>query len=235
MKRLMTCIFALLLGASLAFAQEAPKSSEQAAHEAQAAAERGEAKKEAAAADPHAQFMESPSVKWLARTLGVETKTASKISLGINFSILAFGLWFVTRKSVPAMFRDRTSAIQKGMEDARKASAEAAARLTEVEARLSRLDEEIAGIRNHAENEAKAEEERLRVATEEEKRKIVQSAEQEINAAANNARRELKSLAAELAVSLAEKKIAVSEDMDKALVKDFAASLMGNPDAKGRN
>ncbi|MEO6119755.1 MAG: ATPase, partial [Terriglobales bacterium] len=136
-----------------------------------------------------------------------------------------------TRKAVPQMFRDRTSAIQKGMEEARKASAESAARLSEIESRLSRLDSDIATMRAQAESEAKAEEERLRAATEEEKRKIVQSAEQEITSAANAARRDLKHLAAELAVALAEKKILVSEETDKMLVRDFSAHL----DQKGRS
>lgn len=222
---------ALLLSASLAFAQEhTPAKAEPAAAEKAAT-------KEAAAADPHAQFMESPSVQWIARKLGVETKTASKIALGLNFLILAFGFYWVSRKAVPQMFKDRTSAIQKGMEEARKASAESAARLSEIESRLSRLDSDIATMRTQAESEAKAEEERLRAATEEEKRKIVQSAEQEIASAANAARRDLKHLAAELAVSLAEKKISVSEETDKMLVRDFSANLNANPnaDAKGRS
>ena len=71
-------------------------------------------------------------------------------------------------------------------------------------------------------------------ATEEEKRKIVQSAEQEIAAASNAARRDLKQYTAELAVSLAEKKIAVNEATDKILVGDFSARLAdSNSASKG--
>ena len=51
------------------------------------------------------------------------------------------------------------------------------------------------------------------------------SAEQEIEMAANAARRELKSYVAELAVELAEKKIRVSKDTDEALVRAFTAHL----------
>ena len=233
MKRLLATLATLLLATSLSFAQEhvTPAKTDTAASADTAP------KKEEAAADPHAQFMESASVKAIARTLGVETKTASKIALGLNFFILAFGFYWVSRKAVPQMFRDRTSAIQKGMEEARKASAESAARLSEIESRLSRLDSDIATMRSQAESEAKAEEERLRAATEEEKRKIVQSAEQEITSAANAARRDLKQLAAELAVSLAEKKIAVSEETDKMLVRDLSANLNAGPggDQKGRS
>ena len=82
--------------------------------------------------------------------------------------------------------------------------------------------------------EAKAEEERLRSATEDEKKKILQAAEQEIAAASNLARRQLKQFAAELAVSLAEKRITVNDAADKMLVRDFTKNLAASGDgAKG--
>lgn len=206
-----------------------------AGHEAAAAegAHAAAGAKSEEAADSHKQFTESPSVQWLGRTLGVETKTAYWLSVLLNFAVLAGAFIWIGRKSLPQMFRDRTSAIQQGMAEAREASAKAALRLTEIEARLGKLDTEIATMRSQAEAEARAEEERLRAATEEEKRKIVQSAEQEIAAAAANARRDLKNLAAELAVSLAEQKIKVDESTDKVLVREFAAELT-HP-AKGGN
>jgi F-type H+-transporting ATPase subunit b len=247
MKRFLLLASLLFLSA-LAFAQAHPEpaksepakasetkpeaaAEEHKAAEHEAAAEGEHAGAKEAEADPHAQFTQSPSVKFIGRTLGVETKSAYWISVVFNFLILAGAILWLSRTGVPAMFRNRTAAIQRGMEEARKASAESATRLAEIEARLGKLDQEIAGMRSQAESEAKAEEDRLRSTTEEEKRKIVQSAEQEIAAAANNARRELKNLAAELAVSLAEKKIAVSEETDKVLVREFA----GNLDGKGRS
>ncbi len=226
---------ALLLSTTLTYAQEHPVPAKAAPAGHAAAPAEAEAPPKEAAANPHAQFMESPSVKFIGKTLGVETKTASKIALGINFFILAFTIFWLSRTGVPAMFRNRTAAIQKGIEEARKASAESATRLAEIEARLSKLDQEIATMRGQAESEAKAEEERLRAATEDEKRKIVQSAEQEIAAAANTARRDLKNLAVSLAVGLAVKKIAVNDETDKLLVKDFAANLDAKQDPKGRS
>jgi len=53
----------------------------------------------------------------------------------------------------------------------------------------------------------------------------VLSSQQEIEAAAAQARRELKIYAADLAVSLAEKKINVDEATDKALVRSFVAQI----------
>src|SRR5438270_13030139 len=130
------------------------------------------------------------------------------------------------------MFRERTAAIRKGIDDARRASTESSARLSEIESRLGRLSEEIGAMRASADQAAKEEEQRLRASAEDEKKKILQAAEQEITAAANLARRELKHFAAELAVSLAEKKISVNEATDKVLVRDFAHNL-NTPGTKG--
>jgi F-type H+-transporting ATPase subunit b len=208
---------------------EEAKEGEKAASEHAAASEgeKGEEK------DEHAQFTESPSVKAFGRMLGLETKQAYWASVIFNFLVLVFLGWLFSKSKVPQMFRDRSAAIQRGVEEAKKASAESAARLTEIESRLSKLDDEIASMRAQAEEDAHAEEERLRASTEEEKRKIVQSAEQEIAAASTNARRELKNLAAELAVSLAEKRLSVSENADRILIKDFASNLSSSTDGKG--
>lgn len=191
-------------------------------------AEAGEAKKgEAPEAekDEEAQFKESGSVKWLAKKLGIDPVQAYWVSWILNFLIIAALIIFALKSNLPALFRERTAAIQKGMEEARRASAEASSRLAEIESRLSRLDVEITEMRAKSEQDAQAEDERMRSATEEERRKIVENSEQEIAAAANSARRDLKQFAAELAVSLAEKKISVSDTTDQALVRYFAAHL----------
>ena len=89
------------------------------------------------------------------------------------------------------MFRDRTAAIQKAMQEAQKASEEARRKLAEIESRLQKLDVEIGMMRDAAEKEGVAEEARIQAAAEEDARKIVASAEQEISAAAKAARRQL--------------------------------------------
>lgn len=229
-------LIALLSTSFVAFAQDhsAPKadpakpaSSEPVSSEHSAAAkEHGkEAGKTEEKPDVHTQLTQSPVVEKLGKTLGITTKQASTLSFFINFAIIALALFFLGKSGLAQMFRDRTAAIQRGIEEARKASEESTAKLSEIEARLSRLDEEIAQMRSEAEANGRAEEQRLTAATEEEKRKIVESAEQEITAAASNARRDLKAFAAELAVGLAEKKIAVNEATDKTLIRDFSQGL----------
>ncbi len=95
------------------------------------------------------------------------------------------------------------------MQEAQKASEEARLKLAEIESRLQKLDTEIGMIRDAAEKEGAAEEARIKAAALEDARKIVNSAEQEISAAAKSARRQLTSYAADLAVGLAQKQIRV--------------------------
>ena len=143
----------------------------------------------------------------------------------LDFGIIAGLIVWFSKSKLPAAFRGRTESIQKSMQEAQKASAEANARLSAIEDRLERLDAEIAHMRAAADQDAAAEDERIRAAAEEEKRKIIAAAEQEIAAAANLARRELKAYTADLAVKIAARNIRLDPAEDKALVRDFAAQL----------
>jgi F-type H+-transporting ATPase subunit b len=167
----------------------------------------------------------SPSVKWIARHTGLTANQVYWLCFVLNFAVIFFCMARLMRKMLPGYFKGRTSTIQQGIEEARKMSEDARRRLADVEGRLSRLDAEIAAMQREADENAKAEEQRLLAAGEEERKRIVVSAEQEIEMAANTARRELKSYVAELAVQLAEKKIRVSQDTDEALVRTFTTQM----------
>jgi F-type H+-transporting ATPase subunit b len=180
---------------------------------------------EKAEEDPGAAFRRSAAVKWVARTTGLGEPGAFWLCMALNFLVIFGILWYLLRKIIPATFRNRTEAIQRRLEEARKTSEEARQRLAGVEERLSRLDVEIEQMRREAEASGLQEEERVMAAAEEERRRIVESAEQEIARAANAARRELKAYAAELGVSLAEKKIRIEASMDQKLVRDFTVQL----------
>ena len=180
---------------------------------------------EASGGEENAEFKESPSVQALARWFGLKPKTMYEVLLVVNFLIIAFLIYWVAKARVPEAFRARTREIQKNLEEARRASEEANRRLAEIEERLARLDTEIGGLRATAEADAGAEEQRIRALAEADKRKIVESAEQEIEAAAGQARRDLKAYTAELAVALAEKRMKVDPDTDQALVRSFVDQL----------
>lgn len=226
--RVLTVVSIGLLGFLLLSARGAAQVSENTKQGQTIGGELAHETREAAGEDHNAALKHSSSVQFLSKMTGLSIHNAYLLALVLNFAIIAgLALW-LGRKSLPGMFRDRTASIQKAMEEARKASAEANRRLSEIEARLSKLDVEIGTIQAHAEKEVEAEEQRIAIATQEETRKIVEQAEQEIATAAKMARRDLKSYAADLAVTLAAKQIKVDAATDQSLVERFARQLTGN-------
>jgi F-type H+-transporting ATPase subunit b len=197
-----------------------PSLPQQLAHETREAA--GEEK------DDKAEFKQSPSVRFIARLTGLSTGNAYLLSIVLNFAVIAGLIFWVGRKYLPGAFSARTAAIQKAMHEAQKASDEARRKLAEIESRLMKLDVEIGTMRDDAEKEAGAEEARIKAAAQEDARKMVESAQQEIAAAAKAARRELTVYAADLAVGLAQKQIHVDAATDQALVRNFAGELGGS-------
>jgi len=220
-------LFFVIASARLLRAQESAKPASEARAEQKSEQEPNKAKgehevKEGGEADA---IRNAPAVKFIARHTGLTNNQAYWLCIGLNFAVIFFAIAGLLRKKLPGYFGGRTAMIQKGIEEARKTSEDARRRLADVEGRLSRLDTEIASMRREADENAKAEEQRILAAGEEEHRRIVASAEQEIEMTANAARRELKAYVAELAVELAEKKIRVSKDADEALVRAFTTQL----------
>lgn len=188
--------------------------------------------------DDKAGFKMSGSVTYIAKKLGVSTETASFLSFLFNFLVVAGIVIWASRKYLPGAFKARTAAIQKAMQEAQKASEEARRKLAEIESRLKKVDVEIGMMRDAAEKDAGQEEARIEAATQEDARKMVESAHQEIDAAAKAARRALTAYAADLAVALAQNQIRVDADTDQSLVRNFASDLgaFSNPrDASGKD
>jgi len=181
--------------------------------------------REAEGEDENAGFKHSSSVGMVAKLTGLSIHGAYWLCMLLNFGVVAGVILWISKKHLPAAFRNRTAAIQKAMQEARRASEDANRRLSEIESRLSRLDAEIAGMRATAEKEVAEEEARIKAAAEEDARRIVESAEREIEAAAKAARRELAVHAAGLAVALAERQAHVELATDQALVRNFTQEL----------
>jgi F-type H+-transporting ATPase subunit b len=181
--------------------------------------------KQAAEGDESGQFKHSPTVRWVASKLGISVQAEYWVLYSIDFLIIAVLIGWAWKAKLPAAFRSRTASIRKTMEEAQAASADANRRLSEIEGRLSKLDQEIAQMCASADSEAAAEEQRIRAAAGEESRKIVESAQAEIESAARVAQRELKAYAAGLAITLAEKKMQVDANTDRQLVQRFSRDL----------
>jgi F-type H+-transporting ATPase subunit b len=172
-------------------------------------------------------------IRWLARKTGLSVHQAHLVALSLNFAIVVVVVFWAARKSLPAIFRNRSQSIQRALEEARAASQDANRRLTDIENRLRHLDVEIGQMQAAAEKEADAEEVRILKAAEEDIRKVALAAEQEIAAAAKQARRELTIHTAGLAIALARQQINVDSNTDQVLVRTFASGLASHPSSLG--
>jgi F-type H+-transporting ATPase subunit b len=189
--------------------------------------------KKAEEQDESEAYRKSPSVVKFGKMLGMDPATASTAFTLFNLAVLIAAVgWFLAR-ALPKAFRTRNTVIQKSLGDARTATEEASARLNNVEARLSKLDEQIAGMRAQSEADSARDEQRIKANIEEEKTKILAAAEQEIAAATTHAQREIQKYAAELAIEQAARKLIVSAETDRLLVESFAHRLGG--DKGGQN
>ena len=230
-----TAIFVILLMATgrIVRAQEheaAPSSSHESVSEFQSTNEELAKEEEH---DEAAQFKHSTPVKFLAKITGLSLDNAYWLCVVVNFAIIFGVIFWASKKNLPAAFQGRTASIQKAMAEARAASEDANRRLANIESRLARLDGEIGEMRGAAENEAVAEEERIKAAIADDVRKVAEAAEQEITATVKAARRELQAYSANLVVALAEKQIKVDQGTDQSLVRGFARSLASDGRRRG--
>jgi F-type H+-transporting ATPase subunit b len=199
------------------------------------AAQAADAEKKPPEQDETDAYRKSPSVIRLGSKLGLNPDQSSLVFTVFNFLLLAAALGWVAVRMLPKFFRDRNADIQKHLVDARTATEEARTRLSGVEARLAKLDDEIAAMRTHAEQDSAREEQRIKASVEDEKKKILAAAEQEIAAATMHAQKRLQQHAAELAIEQAARKLVVSAETDRLLVQGFAQRLAGDESKKGQN
>jgi F-type H+-transporting ATPase subunit b len=170
-------------------------------------------------------YRHSGSVKFIARLLHVDKETAARLFEYFNFAIVAGAILFALMKYLPKTFRANREDIQHRLADARTATEQSHQRLAAIEQRLARLDEEIAAISKQAEKDSVEDEARIKASIETERQRITEAVSRDIAAASGAAQRELKRFAAGLAVDRAAQRIALTDDDDRALVRDFSQSL----------
>jgi F-type H+-transporting ATPase subunit b len=177
----------------------------------------------------------SPSVRLLGRWLGLAPNQAANLFEALNFATVAVTLLVIAWKYLPKLVKERKSAIQRRLTEARTAAEEANRRLASIEQKLARLDLEIGEIRDRAERESAEDEERFKNSVERERTRIVQSAEREIAAAGASAQRELRLFAGRVAIERAEQRLALPEADDRRLILEMAEELGGQGRNGGRN
>jgi F-type H+-transporting ATPase subunit b len=182
-------------------------------------AQPGHVKKEEA--EDENVYRHTALVESLSKMFHLDIETTARLFEWINFAILALAILIPLFKFLPKVFRKRSQTLSHNLEVARKTTADANQRLSAVEAQLSKLDEEIAKIRAQVEQESQQDEQRIKATIEEERARIVASAEQEISVAAAQARRGLRHFAADLAVDQAARQLRLTPDTDRALIAEF--------------
>lgn len=124
-----------------------------------------------------------------------------------NLFLFIAALVYILRRPLGESLRARREGIRRDLMRAQEERNAALAKLEEVEARLAKLDAEVANVREQARREADEERERIKQSAEEDARKLREQAQREIESAGKAARQELRRYAAEQSVRLAEEMI----------------------------
>jgi F0F1-type ATP synthase membrane subunit b/b' len=129
--------------------------------------------------------------------------TAGLIFRWLNFILVFGGIGYLIAKHGGAFFKANAKAIASNITEGQAAKAAADAELSEVNAKISRLEQEVAELREAARRDGMAEAERLRASGVSEIEKIDQAARAELAASERAARQQLREAAASMAVERA--------------------------------
>src|SRR5262245_22066250 len=175
-----------------------------------------------------------PAAVWAASEGGHESGglislDKSLIVQAINFLILLFILQRLLYKPFLAKMGERTAAIQKSLDEAQAARAEATRQQEENETRLRAAHAEAAAIRSQAMKEASEEQKRLVEAARAESQRLVESAKAQMDADVRRAREALRREVADLATVVAKKLVSRSlRDEDNRRIVADAITKVAN-------
>ena len=160
---------------------------------------------------------------------GVGIPWGEILKQAVNFAILAGVLVYFLRKPVSSFLQERSDLLRKSIDDAAKARAEAREKLSAIEARIARLNDEIAQMSAKMDAEAAAEAQHIRETATSEIARIRAQAEfageQEVKKAREDLRREAAELTARAAEELVRKTLS-PEDQAR-LVRENIEKIEG--------
>lgn len=143
----------------------------------------------------------------------------------INFAVLVALLYFFLTRSlrIQDRFREDYQAIQTSIESARQAKEEAERKLKELDEKLGGLNQEIARIKAEASREADEEKRKILESAQKEAERIVALAHREIDTEVEVARRTLRKQVADVSISRGQKIIEteMNEEDQKRLLEDY--------------
>jgi F-type H+-transporting ATPase subunit b len=166
-----------------------------------------------------------PIVKWTAQKFNTSVETASVIYQVLNFVIIFLLVVIPLARIMPKIFRKRSQTLGANLQEARKATEEANARLRAVEEKLAGLDDEIKKLQAQVEQESLEDEKRVKASLAEESARIAEQTEQELNVAVAHARRSLRHFAADLAIDQAARQLTLSPEADRAMISEFIGNV----------
>jgi F-type H+-transporting ATPase subunit b len=176
----------------------------------------------------------APGIAWAAsegahESGGLISLDKSLIIQFLNFIILLLILQRLLYKPFLAKMAERTQAIQKSLDEAQAARAQAARQQEENETRLRTAYAEAASIRAQALKDAADEQKRLLDAARAESQHLVETAKAQMDAEVRRARDELRREVADLATAVAEKLVRRSlRDEDHRRIVADAIAKVGN-------
>jgi F-type H+-transporting ATPase subunit b len=155
------------------------------------------------------------------------------IPKAVNLIIFLLVLFYLLRKPTREFFSNRLREVRGTLERAARDREEATKKMAEIDARLARLDVDLADIKSQADREARAEEARLTADAAADADRLRLIAQREIEAAKQNALAELRTFTAEKSVDLAEQIIRreLTVDDDRKLVEAGADFQRAKGDA----
>lgn len=152
----------------------------------------------------------------------------------LNFLVLAGVLGWLAKRHGTPILAARSKGIVEGLAAGEKAKADADARAAQVQAKLAKLENEVAALRTVAKEEREREAERIRQETETEIARIHTRAEDEIESAGKHALMEVRHAAARMAIELAEAKVRarMTPQIEATLLQGFLTDLPLNGAAR---
>lgn len=159
---------------------------------------------------------------------GLISLDRSLIIQAVNFIILLVLMTKLLYRPLLAKMDERTQAIQKSLDEAQAARAQAQRERDEFAAKIQAAHAEAQGIRATALKDAADEQRRLVDAARAEAARLVTGARQEMDQDVRRARQELRQEVADLAIAVSERLIRKSlNDVDHRRVVDDAIAHMG--------
>lgn len=174
--------------------------------------------------EEHNIYRHTELVHTLARVFHLDVETTARLFEILNFAIIALAIVIPLARIMPKVIRKRSETLRHDLESARKLTEDANMRLSAVEAKMARFDQEIAEIRAHVEADSKNDEARIKSTIGEESSRIVAAAEQEIASATAQAKRGLRRFVADLAIERAAKQLVLTPETDRALIAEFVSN-----------